>query len=170
MRYWSLGLGIAQSAFLFDTLPDYCVRTTTPLQSDLSALAGVPRRPSPLTQHSATHPSHPYPSYRCPPLSEKQTYQLVVLIRQPAILPVLPLCLLLQRVKVPALSTLSFKLLFELLDRLAELFRLAIGARLLGRLLLQSSEGFLNVDKVEDDVKDAGEEKGEEEGGAGEVD
>ena len=93
-----------------------------------------------------------------------------MLIRQPAILPVLPLCLLLQRVKVPALSTLSFKLLFELLDRLAELFRLAIGARLLGRLLLQSSEGFLNVDKVEDDVKDAGEEKGEEEGGAGEVD
>jgi hypothetical protein len=93
-------------------------------------------------------------------LSQKPTYKLVVLIRQPAILLVLLVGLLLQCVKVPALSALNLELRFELLDRLAQLLRFARRARLLGRLLLQSGERFLDVDKVEDDVKDAREEEG----------
>ena len=98
------------------------------------------------------------------------THQLVVLVRQASILLVLLVRLLLERVKVPALRALSLELLFELLDRLAELVRLARDPRLLGRLLLPGGKRLLDVDKVEDDVEHAGEEEGEEEGGAGQVD
>jgi hypothetical protein len=93
-----------------------------------------------------------------------------VLIREPAVLFALLPRLLLENVKVAALRTLRLELLFQLLDRAAQLVRLARRARLLGDLLLQGSVRLLDVDKVEDDVKDAGEEEREEEGGAGEVD
>lgn len=111
------------------------------------------------------------------------TYSPVVLISQAAILGILLRSLLFESfcVKTALLSIrgrscnlrlwLTEITLFclQLGNSVPQLFILTSRTTGLGRLCLKSSIAFLDLDKVKDDVKDAGEEEGKEKGSTGQV-
>lgn len=61
------------------------------------------------------------------------------------------------------------QLSLELVDPLAHLVGLSGRAALLGDLALEQGKLLLDVDKVENDVEHAGQQKGQEQRGAGQV-
>jgi hypothetical protein len=72
--------------------------------------------------------------------------------------------------KVPVLCLTRPELRLKLIDPLPQLLGLSGSTALLGNLLLQGGEVLLHVNEVEDDVEHPGEDEGEEQRRAGEVD
>ena len=71
------------------------------------------------------------------------------------------------KVTILRLARLQFH--FEFGDALPHLFALAVGATLLCSPLLKRRVLVLHIDKVEDDIKDTSENKGKEQGCAGQI-
>lgn len=85
-----------------------------------------------------------------------------MLISQAAILGILLRSLLLESFEITLFC-------LQLGNSVPQLFILTSRTTGLGRLCLKSSIAFLDLDKVKDDVKDAGEEEGKEKGSTGQV-